>query len=101
MRELISLSLLKEIKQGDLDWNGIYRKWTGIDITYKGHQFFRSNEKLMMKATGDLKPKQRRNHSDYKLLCDRCGYMTKVKSNLNRHFKAKHGKYVCKRCKII
>ena len=60
VRELISLSLLKEIKQGDLDWNGIYRKWTGLGITYKGHQFFRSNEKLMIKATGDLKPKQKK-----------------------------------------
>ena len=87
VRELISLSLLKEIKQTGLYWNkfitGVVTTWTGIDITYKGYQFFRSNEKLMIKATGDLKPKQRRNHSDYKVLCDRCGYLTNVKSTLN------------------
>ena len=62
VRELISLSLLKEIKQTSLYWNkfmtGVVTTWTGIDITYKGYQFFRSNEKLMIKATGDLKPKQ-------------------------------------------
>ena len=87
VRELISLSLLKEIKQRCLvlnDFgNAFTRKWTGLGITCKGHQFFRSNEKLMIKATGDLKPKKRRNHSDYKVLCDRCGYMTNVKSSLN------------------
>merc|ERR1712055_180692 len=64
VRELISLSLLKEIKQRCLvlnDFgNAFTRKWTGLGITCKGHQFFRSNEKLMIKATGDLKPKQKK-----------------------------------------
>ena len=60
VRELVSLSLLKEIKQTGLAWNLFTRTWTGIGITYKGHQFFRSNEKLMVKATGDLKPKQKK-----------------------------------------
>ena len=61
---------------------GVVTTWTDIDITYKEYQFFRSNEKLMIKATGDLKPYPR-NHSDYKVLCDRCGYLTNVKSTLN------------------
>ena len=30
---------------------GVVTTWTGIDITYKGYQFFRSNEKLMIKVT--------------------------------------------------
>ena len=65
VRELISLSLLKEIKQRCLvlnDFkNAFTRKWTGLGITCKGHQFFRrSYEKLMIKATGDLKPKQKK-----------------------------------------
>ena len=98
VRELVSLRLLKEIKQTGLFWNkfrdGVVKTWIGFGITYKGHQFFRSNEKLMMKATGDLKPKQRRNHSDYKLLCDRCGYMTKVKSDFNSHVRRMHPEYV-------
>ena len=73
---------------------GVVTTWTGIDITYKGHQFFRSNEKLMVKATGDLKPKQKKDHSDYKLLCDSCGYTTNQSINFNHHFKAKHPEYL-------
>ena len=76
-----TINLLKEIKM-----IGVVAPWTAIGITCKGYQFFRSNEKLMIKATGDLKPKKRRNHSDYKVLCDRCGYMTNVK--------AKHPEYL-------
>ena len=37
---------------------------------------------------------KRRDHSDYKVLCDQCGYMTKNKSNFNSHFKAKHPQYM-------
>ena len=37
---------------------------------------------------------KRRTHSDYKVLCDRCGYMTNDKCNFNRHFKAKHPEYL-------
>ena len=31
-----------------------------------------------------------RTHSNYMLLCDRCGYTTKVKSNFNCHVRSKH-----------
>ena len=63
VREFVSLSLLKEIKQRCLvfnDFGSFTNEWTGLGITCKGHQFFRSNEKLMIKATGDLKPKQKK-----------------------------------------
>ena len=37
---------------------------------------------------------KKREHSDYKLLCDVCGYMTKVNSNFNRHVRVKHPEYL-------
>ena len=33
---------------------------------------------------------KRREHSDYKVLCDQCGYTTNHLGHLKRHFKAKH-----------
>ena len=33
---------------------------------------------------------KRRDHSDYKVLCDQCGYMTNDKSNFNHHVRSKH-----------
>ena len=33
---------------------------------------------------------KRRDHSDYKVLCDQCGYMTNQLGHLHRHIKAKH-----------
>ena len=31
-----------------------------------------------------------RTHSDYKVLCDQCGYMSNQLGHLHRHIKAKH-----------
>ena len=33
---------------------------------------------------------KRRTHSNYMLLCDRCGYTTKVNSDLHSHVRRKH-----------
>ena len=49
---------------------------------------FRANQKC------DIAHHKRRNHTDYKVLCDRCGYTTNHLGHFNRHFKAKHAKYV-------
>ena len=37
---------------------------------------------------------KRREHSDYKVLCDRCGYTTNDSGHFKRHFKAIHAKYL-------
>ena len=45
---------------------------------------FRSNHK------STISHHKRREHTDYMLLCDQCGYITNDLRHLNRHFKAKH-----------
>ena len=37
---------------------------------------------------------KRREHSDYKVLCDQCGYTTNHSGHFKGHFKAKHAKYL-------
>ena len=49
---------------------------------------FRSINKVL------ISKHKRRTHSDYMLLCDRCGYTTNQSSNFNRHFRRKHPEYV-------
>ena len=49
---------------------------------------FRTNHK------SNIWQHKRMEHSDFKVVCDQCGYMTKVESDFNRHFKAKHAKYL-------
>ena len=49
---------------------------------------FRANQKC------DISNHKRRIHTDYKVLCDRCGYTTNDLGHLKRHVKAKHAKYV-------
>ena len=52
---------------------------------YKCNQCdFRANSK------SSISHHKRRDHSDYKVLCDQCGYISKVLSDLKRHIKAKH-----------
>ena len=45
---------------------------------------FRSNHKC------NISNHKRRDHSDYKVLCDQCEYTSKNLSHLKRHIKAKH-----------
>ena len=37
---------------------------------------------------------KRREHSDYKVLCDRCGYLTNIKSDFNSNVRRMHPEYV-------
>ena len=56
---------------------------------YKCKQFdFRANNKC------NISEHKRRIHTNYKVLCDRCGYTTNIKSDLNRHVRVKHPEYV-------
>ena len=49
---------------------------------------FRANHK------SNISQHKRMNHSDYKVLCDRCGYITNDLGHLKRNFKAKHPEYI-------
>jgi len=56
VRDQISRGYLYEIKQ-NYSGGGRVSSYTGFGITEKGHRFIRGGEKMMVKATGDLKQK--------------------------------------------
>jgi len=55
-RDLISKGLLYEIKQSG-NFGNRQGSWTGLGVTNKAHKVMRGGEKVMVKATGDLKQK--------------------------------------------
>jgi len=58
VRELVSRGVLCEIKQSaNFGGSKYMNTWAGLGVTPKGHKFSRGLEKMMVKATGDLRQK--------------------------------------------
>ena len=60
-----------------------------------GKKLYKSNQ-CDFRANGSdhIWQHKRRDHSDYMLLCDRCGYMRNVNSNFHTDLRRKHPEYL-------